>query len=343
MNATIGPVMLDLDGLELSGEERELLDHPAVGGVILFARNYAHPDQLRALTAAIRAASPHPRLIAVDQEGGRVQRFREGFTRFPPARALGALYAEDAAAARAAAGDLAWLLASELLGAGLDFSFAPVLDVDGGLSQVIGDRAFAAQAEVVIDLARAWITGARAAGMASCGKHFPGHGAVAEDSHTAYPIDQRALASLRETDLRPYPALITAGLDAVMPAHVIYPAVDAHPAGFSARWLQEILRGELGFEGVIFSDDLNMAAAEAAGSYPQRARAALAAGCDMVILCNNRAAAISVIEALADHAAPASAVRLMRLRARPVAAHSASETRLAQAQQSLARLHATRD
>jgi beta-N-acetylhexosaminidase len=337
MGAILGPVMLDMEGPELTGEDRELLDHPAVGGVILFSRNYVDPEQLRALTGAIRAASPRPLLIAVDQEGGRVQRFRDGFTRLPPARMLGELYAEDAPAACAAAGDLAWWLATELLEAGLDFSFAPVLDLDYGRSQVIGDRALAAQPEAVMALAQAWITGARGAGMASCGKHFPGHGAVVEDSHAEYPVDRRSLATLRERDLRPYQALIKAGLEAVMPAHVVYAAVDDRPAGFSPWWLQQILRGELGFEGVIFSDDLSMTAAEVAGRYPERARAALAAGCDMVILCNNRAAAIAVVDDLADQADPRSAARLLRLRARP-AVHPTHAARQEQARHSLTRL-----
>ena len=310
MTARIGPVMLDLEGEALSGEERELLDHPAVGGVILFSRNYHHPEQLRSLVGEIRAVSGRSLLIAVDQEGGRVQRFRDGFTRFPPARVFGQLHASDPAAARQAASDLAWLLASELREAGLDFSFAPVLDLDFGLSTVIGDRAFAGDPETVIALAGAWIAGARAAGMASCGKHFPGHGGVVEDSHAEFPVDRRPVATLREADLQPFKALIAIGLDAVMPAHVVYPAVDAQPAGFSAVWLQQILRDELSFDGVIFSDDLSMTAAEVAGSYPERAHAALEAGCDMVILCNNRLAAMSVVESLVAFDDPASAPTL---------------------------------
>lgn len=340
MSLRIGPVMLDLEADCLTAEETELLDHPAVGGVILFTRNYQNPEQLRALTTAIRAATPRPLLIAVDQEGGRVQRFREGFTRFPPARQFGALYAEDPAAACAAATDLAWLLGRELLDAGLDFSFAPVLDLDHGLSAVIGNRAFAADAKTVSALAEAWMAGARAAGMASCGKHFPGHGGVVEDSHAAFPVDPRALRSLRESDLQPYMTLIAAGLDAIMPAHVVFPEIDAQPAGFSAIWLQRILRGALGFQGVIFSDDLSMTAAEAAGDYPQRASAALAAGCDMVILCNNRLAALAVVDALQDFDAPLSAARLARLCAHPPAAPSsaADDQRRARAEQALARL-----
>lgn len=315
MSAPIGPVMLDLEGETLSGEERELLDHPAVGGVILFSRNYHHPRQLKQLVGEIRAASARPLLLAVDQEGGRVQRFRDGFTRFPPLRALGQLHDSDPAAACQAATALAWLLATELLEAGLDFSFAPVLDLDHGLSAVIGDRAFAAEPVVVIALARAWVAGARSAGMACCGKHFPGHGGVVEDSHAEFPVDRRLEAVLRATDLQPFKALVGAGLDAVMPAHVIYPAVDERPAGFSEVWLKRILRAEMGFQGVIFSDDLSMAAAEVAGSYPERARAALNAGCDMVILCNNRLAALAVVESLVDFEDPRGTQRLARLRA----------------------------
>jgi beta-N-acetylhexosaminidase len=343
MSARIGPVMLDLEGETLSGEEHELLDHPAVGGVILFSRNYHHPEQLKALIGEIRAASARPLLIAVDQEGGRVQRLRDGFTRFPPLRLLGQLYDSDPAAACQASADLGWLLASELLEVGLDFSFAPVLDLDYGLSAVIGDRAFAADPSAVIALAQAWVAGARSAGMASCGKHFPGHGGVVEDSHAEFPVDRRPEATLREADLQPFKALISAGtspwadtwtgtgtvagtgavLDAVMPAHVIYPAVDDQPAGFSSVWLKQILRTELGFQGVIFSDDLSMTAAEVAGSYPQRARAALDAGCDMVILCNNRLAALAVVDSLVDFDDPVGAQRLARLRAGdPTAASS---------------------
>ncbi|MBK1650094.1 beta-N-acetylhexosaminidase [Rhabdochromatium marinum] len=338
MSTGIGPVMLDLEAETLSGEECELLDHPAVGGVILFSRNYQDPAQLRALTASIRAARTRPLLIAVDQEGGRVQRFRDGFTRFPPLRTLGQLYASDPDAARQAAGDLAWLLATELLEAGLDFSFAPVLDLDYGLSTVIGDRAFATEAATVAELASAWIAGTQAAGMISCGKHFPGHGGVVEDSHAEFPVDRRSLKTLREQDLAPFKALIAAGLEAVMPAHVVYPAVDTQPAGFSTAWLQQVLRTELGFQGVIFSDDLSMTAAEVAGSYPDRARVALAAGCDMVILCNNRPAAVAVVDALADFDDPASAARLLRLPARQAQATSASTLRHARAQEALARL-----
>lgn len=322
MPTRIGPVMLDLEGLELTVEECELLDHPAVGGVILFSRNYDHPGQLQSLVEAIRAASPQPLLIAVDQEGGRVQRFRDGFTRLPPARAFGQLYVSDPAAARSAAADTAWLLATELREVGVDFSFAPVLDIDHGLSQVIGDRAFADAAEAICDLATAWITGAHSAGMAVCGKHFPGHGGVVEDSHAEFPIDRRPLKALREADLVPFQRLVAAGLDAIMPAHVLYPAVDRHPAGFSAVWLQDILRHEFGFQGVIFSDDLSMTAAEVAGSYTERARLALDAGCDMVILCNNRAAAVAVVDSIGAAQCEIAAVRLRGLRLRPAAEFS---------------------
>ncbi|MGB5734388.1 MAG: beta-N-acetylhexosaminidase [Thiohalocapsa sp.] len=297
----IGPVMLDVAGVELTGEDRELIAHPAVGGVILFSRNYIEPDQLSLLTRDIAAVkSPRP-LIAVDQEGGRVQRFRDGFTRLPPPQRFAELYRQDQDAGRQAAAAAGWLTATELGAVGVDFSFAPVLDVERGLSRVIGDRAFGTEAAVVSDLAAAWLEGASAAGMASCGKHFPGHGAVEADSHHELPVDARDFAQLEQIDLVPFKSLIDCGLQAIMPAHVIYSAVDPNPAGFSAFWLQEVLRGRLGFDGMIFSDDLDMAAASAGGGFAERATAALRAGCDMAVVCNNRAGAIEVVQALADH------------------------------------------
>ncbi len=311
---SIGPLMLDLDGCELSPEERELLAHPAVGGVILFNRNYQHPEQVRALIADIRACVRDECLIAVDQEGGRVQRFCTGMTRLPPAASYGAWYRKQPAAALAACTNSAWLLASELRAVDVDFSFAPVLDVDHGVSAVIGDRAFSSSAEEVAALGIAWLEGLRRAGMIGCGKHFPGHGAVVEDSHVACPVDPRDLAQLTASDLVPFARLIAAGLEAIMPAHVIYPQIDAAPAGFSSHWLKDHLRQRLGFQGAIFSDDLTMAAAEQGGDYAARAQAALTAGCDMVLVCNNRAAAIAVAETLVDN--PQSAERLLRLRAR---------------------------
>ena len=309
----IGPVMLDLEGLDVSAEDRELLCHPAVGGVILFARNYQDPEQLQRLTATIHGLRDPHLLVAVDQEGGRVQRFRDGFTRLPPAAGFGAIYQADARRGRRLCEQAGWLMATELRAVGVDFSFAPVLDVDPGISRVIGDRAFGRRCEQVASLAAAWMHGSRAAGMASVGKHFPGHGGVSGDTHLEMPRDERSLADLQMQDLVPFERLIRAGLEAVMPAHVVYPAVDELPAGFSRRWLRDILRGRLGFQGVIFSDDLSMAAAEQGGGYAERARAALAAGVDMVLVCNNRAGAVEVLEALADHVDPAAHLRMLRM------------------------------
>ena len=286
MSESLGPVMLDIAGPQLSAGESELLLHPLVGGVILFSRNYRSPQQLSELTAAIRAQRKPELLIAVDHEGGRVQRFREGFSAIPAMRRLGQAWDRDRAQACAAAGDIGYVLASELLACGIDFSFTPVLDVDFGASGVIGDRALHCDPAAIADLAAALIAGLRAAGMASVGKHFPGHGYVRADSHLALPVDERSYAEIEAVDLVPYRKLIRQGLSAVMPAHVIYPKVDAYPAGFSSQWLQRILRAELGFDGMIFSDDLSMEGASVAGGVVERGNAALGAGCDMVLLCN---------------------------------------------------------
>lgn len=314
----LGPVMLDLEGTELSGEERELLRHPAAAGVILFSRNFESPEQLTALTRSIKAADDRSLLIAVDQEGGRVQRFRDGFSRLPTASCFGALYARDPRAATDAARAVGWLMAAELRQLGIDFSFAPVLDVEQGVSQVIGDRAFGTQPAVVADLAGAWLDGVHGAGMSGCGKHFPGHGGVVADSHLELPEDQRPLTTLEQIDLLPFRRLMAQGLEAVMPAHVRYLAVDPQPAGFSAFWLREMLRGRLRFDGAIISDDLNMAAAGVGGTPARRALAALQAGCDMVLICNNRPAACAILEAVGDWGVVDAAVRLERLRGRPV-------------------------
>ncbi len=298
MLEALGPVMLDVAGQELQSAECELLRHPLVGGVILFARNYRSPQQLCELTAAIRALRRPELLIAVDHEGGRVQRFQQGFSRIPPMRRLGAAWDCDRAAARKAAADIAYVLASELLACGVDFSFTPVLDVDFGESGVIGDRAFHSEPAAITQLSAALIAGLRAAGMASVGKHFPGHGYVRADSHLAVPVDSRSYAEIEAADLLPYRELIGQGLSAVMPAHVIYPAVDAQPAGFSPVWLRQILRGTLGFDGMIFSDDLSMEGASVAGGVVERGAAALAAGCDMALLCNAPDAARELLSGL---------------------------------------------
>ncbi|MBI5259480.1 MAG: beta-N-acetylhexosaminidase [Burkholderiales bacterium] len=279
------PLMLDIAGTELDANDRRRLQHPLTGGLILFARNWRDRAQLTALTAEAKALRPDL-LIAVDHEGGRVQRFRsDGFTHLAPMRSLGELWMKDAMAATNAATAAGHVLGAELRACGVDLSFTPVLDLDHGQSQVIGDRAFHRDARVVALLAKCLMHGLLQAGMAHCGKHFPGHGYAVADSHVALPVDKRSLKAILADDARPYEWLSTA-LCGVMPAHVVYPKVDAVPAGFSSRWLREILRGQLEFQGAIFSDDLSMAGARAAGSVLDAALLALGAGCDMVLLCN---------------------------------------------------------
>lgn len=312
---TLGPIMLGIDGQALSGEERRRLRHPAVGGVILFTRNFDSIAQVTDLTADIHALRDPPLLVAVDQEGGRVQRFRRGLTELPPPRRYGEEHDRAPAGGVAAAEQGAWLLAAELRALGVDFSFAPVLDLDRGISGIIGDRALHGDPETVARLALAWQRGMRRAGMAAVGKHYPGHGGVAPDSHLELPVDERARADLRAEDERPFRRLIDNGLAGVMTAHVVYPAVDDCPAGFSRRWVEGALRRELGFQGAVFSDDLGMAAAEAAGDLAARARLALEAGCDMVLVCNAGRAADAVLEAVGGPR-PASALRLARLHGR---------------------------
>jgi beta-N-acetylhexosaminidase len=286
-----GPVMLDIVGLELAMEDRDRLTHPLAGGVILFARNYESPRQLHLLTDSIGALRDPPLLIAVDHEGGRVQRFRDGFSDLPPMRALGQRWDRDASGAIDEAQRCGQLIASELGVHGVDFSFTPVLDLDHGQSSVIGDRAFHRDSDAVAQLAGALCRGLRAGGMAAVGKHFPGHGFVTADSHNETPVDDRALALLEKDDLVPFRALIGDGLEGIMPAHVVYPAIDPRPAGYSEIWLRRILRERMGFDGMIFSDDLSMAGAGFAGDVIARADAALAAGCDMVLVCNDAPAA----------------------------------------------------
>jgi beta-N-acetylhexosaminidase len=285
-----GPIMLDVSGLTLTAHERDIINHPNTGAVILFSRNYESPEQVTALINDIRAARNGDILIAVDQEGGRVQRFRTGFTRLPPASS----YANEPELAEQAG----WLMAMELLAVGVDFSFAPVLDIDCGVSEIIGDRSFSTDAELATHLSSLFRKGMNTAGMAATGKHFPGHGAVALDSHLTLPVDERDLDSIRAKDLQPFAQLINEGLEAIMPAHVVYSKVDPNPAGFSPFWLQQILRGELNFNGTIFSDDLSMEGAASVGDFPERARQAQLAGCDMILVCNNPAAAEQVLNAL---------------------------------------------
>ncbi len=311
-----GPVMIDLLGTELCAADRDLLLHPATGGVILFSRNFESPQQVYRLIQGIHELrSPHL-LVAVDQEGGRVQRFRDGFTRLPAASRIAHCCGDDLRSARHAAREMGWLMAAELRAVGVDFSFAPVLDLDLGLSSVIGDRAFAASPDVVGQLAGAWMIGAREGGMVSVGKHFPGHGGVTADSHLDLPVDGRNLDELLREDLRPFARLIDNGLEGIMPAHVIYAACDGQPAGFSRFWLHDVLRSRLRFQGVIFSDDLSMAAAEHAGCYAERARAALKAGCDMVLVCNNPEGAREVLDELNDYHDPVAQSRMVRLHGR---------------------------
>jgi beta-N-acetylhexosaminidase len=281
----MGPVMADVAGQELTPEEAEFLRHPAIGAVILFARNYESPEQLKKLTASIRGLREPQLLIAVDHEGGRVQRFRQGFTAIPSMKKLGELHAREPHAGLRAAQAVGLVIGTELLSHGVDFSFTPVLDVDFGHSVVIGDRAFSADPAVVTALAGALCDGLDAAGSASVGKHFPGHGFVGADSHVAIPVDEREWRDIDAGDLAPYRALAKR-LDGIMPAHVIYPRLDALPAGFSRFWLQDVLRKQIGFDGMIFSDDLSMEGASVAGDVVARGRAAFDAGCDMVLVCN---------------------------------------------------------
>jgi len=314
---TLGPLMLDVAGFELTDDDRRRLSHPLVGGVILFSRNFRDPAQLDALTRDIHALKSAPLLIGVDHEGGRVQRFREGFTRLPPMRTFGDIWNTHPLQAKNLARETGYVLASELRAHGIDFSFAPVLDLDYGASSVIGDRAFHAKPRAVFELGQAVMLGMKDAGMAACGKHFPGHGYVVADSHVAIPLDERPLADIVGADLQPFRAMIDAGLAAVMPAHVIYPRVDDRPAGFSRVWLQNILRGELGFDGAIFSDDLCMEAASVAGGVVGRVSAALDAGCDMALVCNRPDLADEVLANLKiDWPAPARA-RLARMHGHP--------------------------
>ncbi|HEY9150838.1 MAG TPA: beta-N-acetylhexosaminidase [Gammaproteobacteria bacterium] len=310
---SLGPVMLDVAGTTLTEAEREVLRQPAVGGVILFSRNFVSPEQVAALVTDIHALRTPRLLVAVDQEGGRVQRFRDGFTRLPPVRRLGELFDQDPRRARQLAEVSGWLMAAELRAIGIDISFAPVLDLDYGVSTVIGDRAFHRKPEVVAELAQAYQRGMGEAGMAATGKHFPGHGAVVADSHLELPIDERPFAELEFDDLLPFERLAHQGMKAMMAAHVIYRDCDSRAAGFSPFWLHTVLRGRLGFQGAIFSDDLNMKAAACAGDYPARARTALDAGCDMVLVCNAPEQARQVVESLRDYHDPAAMMRLARL------------------------------
>jgi beta-N-acetylhexosaminidase len=305
----LGPLMIDIAGYALSARERQRLCHPLVGGLILFARNYQSPEQLERLTSEVHALRSPSLPIAIDHEGGRVQRCRQGFTHLPAMRRLGQLWDDDRQAALSAARQLAYVLAAELRARGVDLSFTPVLDLDWGRSSVIGDRSFHRDPAVVVELARAFIEGLRSAGMAACGKHFPGHGWVEADSHVDLPLDSRRLDELAP-DIEPYRQL---QLDAVMPAHVIYPQVDPRPAGFSPVWIR-LLREQLGFDGVIFSDDLSMAGASVAGDIVARCTAAWDAGCDMLLVCNTPESVGDLLARWRPVADPLRAARVEGLR-----------------------------
>ncbi len=309
----LGALMIDVEGQTLSAEEQLRLQHPLVGGVILFSRNYASPAQMTALTAEIRALRKPSLLIAVDHEGGKVQRFRQEFSPLPPAACIGALYDQNPQQGIKAAQQIGWLLAAELRAVGVDLSFAPVLDLRKGISSVIQDRAFHADPQVVTLLAAAFIQGMQSAGMQAVGKHYPGHGSVAADSHLAVPIDWRSLDVIVQEDLIPFSQLIKQGLPALMPAHVIYPQIDKYPAVFSKIWLT-FLRQQLRFTGAIFSDDLNMAAAGTVGDMCERVPKAIGAGCDMLLICNNSDAVGQVLETFCSYEAPQAQARVEKLR-----------------------------
>jgi beta-N-acetylhexosaminidase len=305
--------MLDIEGQSLSPADRDLLREPAVGGVILFTRNYESAGQIADLVAEIRALRSPPLLIAVDHEGGRVQRFRDGFTQIPPMRRIGREYDRDSESGLRAAREAGWLIASELRAVGIDLCFAPCVDLDWGVSEIIGDRSFHKKPEAVADLANAFARGLRSVGMAAVAKHFPGHGAVIADSHLKLPVDRRDYGLILD-DMRPYERLIGNGAIAgVMLAHIVYEQIEAQPAGFSEHWIQRELRSRLGFGGAVFCDDLSMKATRDYGSMAEIGRLALDAGCDMILVCNDRDAAHAAVVALNDYSNPLSLVRLARL------------------------------
>lgn len=313
---SLGPVMLDLVGTSISQEEREMMLHPQAGGIILFTRNYESVEQMTEMVREIHSLRTPHLLVAVDHEGGRVQRFREGFTHIPAAATYGNLYQSDKKQAKKLAETCGWLMAAECRATGIDMSFAPVLDLGRGISGVIGDRAFHHNPQRVGELAHDFMNGMLQAGMQATAKHFPGHGTIKEDSHVAQPVDKRSFNDILMEDIKPFEHMINCGLSAIMPAHVIYPQVDDKPAGYSSIWLQNILRNQLGFQGVIFSDDLSMEAAGVAGDYGDRAFTALEAGCDMVLVCNRSDAAVQVLETLETYSNPASQLRLTRMHGR---------------------------
>ena len=310
---TLGPLMVDVAGLELTPEDRDVMRHPLVGSVILFTRNYQSAEQLRKLVADIHSVRSPALIVAVDQEGGRVQRFRPEFSKLPPPRRIGHEFDLDPKQGLALARSMGWLMAAELRAHGVDLSFAPCVDLDYGVSEVIGDRAFHARPEAVAQLALAYLQGMKDAGMAATAKHFPGHGAVVADSHQSLPVDRRAWNELGD-DLLPYRRLIANGLPGVMVAHVLFPAVAPEPASLSRRWIQSALREELRFEGAIFTDDLSMGGAKEFGDVVARATAALQAGCDVLPVCNDRAAVVTLLDELEWEIEPSAHLRLVRMR-----------------------------
>ncbi len=310
MSDRLGPLMLDIEGLELSADDRQLLNNTLVGGVIFFARNFQSIEQLRSLVDSIRAIRPEL-ILAVDQEGGRVQRFKSGYTRIPPMQSFLPLYEKNPEETLTFISDVGWLMAAEVLASGVDMSFAPVLDVDDSNCSVIADRSFSSSPQLVAIMADAFLKGMHEAGMAVTGKHFPGHGAVTADSHLELPVDSRSFAAIESADLIPF-AVLMGQLDAVMPAHIIFSDVDENPVGFSSYWLRDILREKMNFDGVIFSDDLSMEGAASAGRYGSRAKKALSAGCDVVLVCNNRSGALEVLRQLeSDNIKPSSQLHKM--------------------------------
>jgi len=313
---SLGPLMLDVAAESLNGEDREILNHPLVGGVILFARNYESPKQVTELISEIHKLRKTPLLVAVDQEGGRVQRFKDGFTRLPAVADLGIIYNKDRKLACELAEQTGWVNAAELREVGADLSFAPVLDLDFSISSVIGDRAFHRSPEAVADLAHSYMRGMDQAGMAAVGKHFPGHGAIAADSHETISIDERSYNDIRNEDMLAFERMIHFGMPAIMIAHIIYSQCHDQPAGFSGYWLKDVLRGELDFKGAIISDDLSMKGAAGLGDIVDRAEATMQAGCDMFLVCNDRDAAVKVIDNMKPEVDPASNSRLLRLQGR---------------------------
>ena len=302
MTEKAGCLIIDLKDKTLSAEEREILNHPLIGGIILFARNYESREQITQLCQQIRSARTSDLLIMVDQEGGRVQRFIHEFTRLPFMATFGKLYDENKTLGCQMAKDCGWLMASELLSVGVDASLSPVLDLNKGVSSIIGERAFHASPQDVITIASAFMHGMHEAGMPATGKHFPGHGSVLLDSHVANPVDERSMGEIEAEDMLPFAGLIKAGIPAIMAAHIIFPRADSLPVGYSRYWLKNILRDHLGFNGAVLSDDLSMEGANISSSYVDRVRAAREAGCDFTLLCNNQQAVMEVL----DHLKPES-------------------------------------